>query len=137
MSTGVATVVSREDFSETTKMVFEAPHALARFIAFKGSVAIDGTSLTVNGVDGDRFDCLFIPHTLQVTTWGERQPGDNINLEVDTIARYVRAPSPRRSRRGGRTAGRSAPGADCASIPLDKPGSARYWSPPSPISAAE
>ena len=86
---GVATIVSREDFSETTKMVFEAPHALARFIAFKGSVAIDGTSMTVNGVDGDRFDCLFIPHTLQVTTWGERQAGDKINLEVDTIARYV------------------------------------------------
>ena len=86
---GVATVISREDYSETTKMVFEAPHALARFIAFKGSVAIDGTSMTVNGVDGDRFDCLFIPHTLQVTTWGDRQPGDSINLEVDTIARYV------------------------------------------------
>ena len=86
---GLATVVSREDFSETTKMVFEAPHALARFIATKGSVALDGVSLTVNGVDGDRFDCLFIPHTLKVTTWGERQPGDKINLEVDTIARYV------------------------------------------------
>ncbi len=86
---GVATVISREDYSETTKMVFEAPHALARFIAFKGSVAIDGTSMTVNGVDGDRFDCLFIPHTLKVTIWGERKVGDKINLEVDTIARYV------------------------------------------------
>ncbi len=86
---GVATVVSREDFSETTKLTFEAPHALARFIASKGSVALDGTSLTVNGVDGDRFDCLFIPHTLKVTTWDTRQPGDKINLEVDTIARYV------------------------------------------------
>ncbi len=86
---GLATIVSREDFSETTKMVFEAPHDLARFIAFKGSVALDGVSLTVNGVDGDRFDCLFIPHTLKVTTLGARQPGDRINLEVDTIARYV------------------------------------------------
>ena len=86
---GLATIVAREDFSETTKFVFEAPHELARFIAAKGSVALDGTSLTVNGVDGDRFDCLLIPHTLKVTTWGERQVGDRINLEVDTIARYV------------------------------------------------
>ena len=86
---GLATVVSREDYGETTKMVFEAPHELSRFIAFKGSVALDGVSLTVNGVDGDRFDCLFIPHTLKVTTIGARQPGDRINLEVDTIARYV------------------------------------------------
>ena len=86
---GLATVISREDYSETTKFVFEAPHDLARFIAPKGSVSLDGTSLTVNGVDGDRFDCLLIPHTLKVTTWGERQPGDRINLEVDTIARYV------------------------------------------------
>jgi len=86
---GLATIVSREDYSETTKFVFEAPHALARFIATKGSVALDGVSLTVNGVDGDRFDCLLIPHTLEVTNWSERQPGDRINLEVDTIARYV------------------------------------------------
>ena len=57
---------------------------LARFIAAKGSVALDGTSLTVNGVDGDRFDCLLIPHTLKVTTWGERKVGDRVNLEVDT-----------------------------------------------------
>ncbi len=86
---GLATIVAREDFSETTKFTFEAPHQLARFIASKGSVALDGTSLTVNGVDGDRFDCLFIPHTLKVTIWGGRQVGDRINLEVDTIARYV------------------------------------------------
>ena len=66
-----------------------SPHELARFIAPKGSVSLDGTSLTVNGVDGDRFDCLLIPHTLKVTTWGERQTGDRVNLEVDTIARYV------------------------------------------------
>ena len=73
---GLATIVAREDLGETTKFVFEAPHDLARFIATKGSVALDGTSLTVNGVDGDRFDCLLIPHTLKVTTWGERQAGD-------------------------------------------------------------
>ncbi len=86
---GLATIVSREDYSETTKFVFEAPHDLARFIATKGSVALDGVSLTVNGVDGDRFDCLLIPHTLKVTNWGGRRAGDRINLEVDTIARYV------------------------------------------------
>ena len=52
-------------------------------------MALDGTSLTVNGVDGDRFDCLLIPHTLKVTTWGERKVGETVNIEVDTIARYV------------------------------------------------
>jgi riboflavin synthase len=86
---GLATIVAREDFGETTKFTFEAPHELARFIAPKGSVALDGTSLTINGVDGDRFDCLLIPHTLKVTTWGERKVGEQINIEVDTIARYV------------------------------------------------
>ncbi len=86
---GVAAIVSREDLGETTRFTFAAPHELARFIAEKGSVALDGTSLTVNGVDEDRFDCLLIPHTLKVTTWGERKAGDTVNLEVDTIARYV------------------------------------------------
>ena len=86
---GLATIVAREDFGETTKFTFDAPHALSRFIAPKGSVALDGTSLTVNGVAGDRFDCLLIPHTLKVTTWGERKAGDRVNIEVDTIARYV------------------------------------------------
>ena len=86
---GVALIVHREDLGETTRFTFEAAHHLARFIAAKGSVALDGTSLTVNGVDGDRFDCLLIPHTLKVTTWGARQPGDRVNLEVDTVARYV------------------------------------------------
>lgn len=86
---GVAPIVAREDFGETTRFVFEAPHPLSRFIAAKGSVALDGTSLTVNAVDGDRFECLLIPHTLKVTTWNERKVGDKVNLEVDTIARYV------------------------------------------------
>ncbi len=86
---GLATIAAREDFGETTRFTFEAPHALSRFIAPKGSVALDGTSLTVNGVAGDRFDCLLIPHTLKVTTWGERKAGDRVNIEVDTIARYV------------------------------------------------
>jgi riboflavin synthase len=86
---GLATILSREDLGETTRFVFEAPPELARFIAPKGSVSLDGTSLTVNGVNGATFDCLLIPHTLQVTTWGDRQPGDRVHLEVDTIARYV------------------------------------------------
>ena len=86
---GVATVVGRDDLGESTRFTFEAPPQLARFIAAKGSVALDGTSLTVNKVDGNRFECLLIPHTLQVTTWNERKVGDRVNLEVDLIARYV------------------------------------------------
>ena len=86
---GVATVVGREDIGETARFTFAAPGDLARFIAPKGSVALDGTSLTVNGVDGARFHCLIIPHTLAATAWGRRRQGDRVNLEVDTIARYV------------------------------------------------
>ena len=86
---GLAAIVGREDLGEATRFTFEVPHDLARYIAPKGSVSLDGTSLTVNGVDGDRFDCLLIPHTLKVTTWGERQVGDRVHVEVDTIARYV------------------------------------------------
>jgi riboflavin synthase len=86
---GLAEIVSRGDLGETTRFVFRAPHALARFVAAKGSVCLDGTSLTVNGVSGDDFDCLLIPHTLKVTTWGERRAGDSVHLEVDTVARYV------------------------------------------------
>jgi len=86
---GLAEIVSRDDLGETTRFVFRAPHALARFVAAKGSVCLDGTSLTVNGVNGVDFDCLLIPHTLKVTTWGERRTGDRVHLEVDTVARYV------------------------------------------------
>ncbi len=86
---GLATIVSREDMGETVAFRFEAPPALARFVAQKGSVALDGTSLTVNAVDGARFDCHLIPHTLAVTTWGDRKAGDAVNLEVDLVARYV------------------------------------------------
>jgi len=86
---GLATIVTREDFGETTRFQFEAPAPLARFIAPKGSVALDGTSLTVNAVDGNRFECMLIPHTLKVTTWNKRKVGDKVNLEVDQIARYV------------------------------------------------
>jgi riboflavin synthase len=86
---GLATIVAREDIGETTRFAFAAPEALAWFIAMKGSVALDGTSLTVNAVEGARFECLLIPHTLRVTTWNERKAGDKVNLEVDQIARYV------------------------------------------------
>jgi riboflavin synthase len=86
---GLARIIAREGFGEAAQFTFEAPQDLARFIAPKGSVALDGTSLTVNGVSGNRFDCMLIPHTLQATTWGERQPGDSVHLEVDQIARYV------------------------------------------------
>jgi len=88
---GLATIILREDLGETTRFVFEAPPKLAKFIATKGSVALDGTSLTVNWVEGYRFSVLLIPHTLSadVTTWGARQPGDRVHLEVDQMARYV------------------------------------------------
>jgi riboflavin synthase len=86
---GLATFVAREDMGETTRFTFEAPTQLARFVAAKGSVALDGTSLTVNTVEGNRFTCHLIPHTLAVTTWDDRKAGDRVNLEVDLIARYV------------------------------------------------
>ncbi|MFG1411883.1 riboflavin synthase [Xanthobacter sp. VTT E-85241] len=85
----MAKVSAREDFAETTKFTFEAPADLARFIAAKGSVCLDGTSLTVNTVDGTFFTCLLIPHTLAVTSWGGVKAGDDINLEVDLMARYA------------------------------------------------
>jgi riboflavin synthase len=86
---GLARIVGRVDSGETTRFVFEAPAALARFIAVKGSVCLDGTSLTVNEVDGVRFSCHLIPHTLRVTTWGDRREGDLVNIEVDLLARYA------------------------------------------------
>jgi len=86
---GVATIVSMEDEGDSTRVVLEAPDHLARFIAPKGSVALNGTSLTVNEVTGARFGINFIPHTKEVTTWGDAVVGDAVNLEVDTMARYV------------------------------------------------
>ncbi|MEM5467771.1 MAG: riboflavin synthase [Celeribacter marinus] len=86
---GVATIVSMTDEGESTRFVFDAPEALAKFVAPKGSVALDGTSFTVNEVDGCRFGVNIIPHTQQVTTWGAASVGDVINLEIDTLARYV------------------------------------------------
>ena len=86
---GVARVLARKDFDGMAHFEIEAAHDLAKFIAAKGSVALDGTSLTVNEVSGDRFTILLIPHTLAVTTWGERGQGDPLNLEVDLMARYA------------------------------------------------
>ncbi len=86
---GLSTIVSRRDFDGMAHFRFRAPKALAKFIAVKGSVALDGTSLTVNAVEGDEFEVLLIPHTLEVTTWGERKAGDKVNIEVDQMARYA------------------------------------------------
>jgi riboflavin synthase len=86
---GIAAIVERHDEEDMARFVVEAPENLARFIAEKGSVSLDGVSLTVNAVDGRRFEVMIIPHTLAVTTWGERRPGDAVNLEVDLIARYL------------------------------------------------
>ena len=86
---GVAEVVEMTDEGDSTRVTFRAPDDLARFIAPKGSVALNGTSLTVNQVDGRDFGVNFIPHTKVATTWGDVQVGDFINLEIDTMARYV------------------------------------------------
>lgn len=86
---GVAQVVGMQDEGDSTRFTFEAPATLARFIAPKGSVALNGTSLTVNEVDGARFGVNIIPHTKDVTTWGAVKVGGAINIEIDTMARYV------------------------------------------------
>ncbi|MCO5083935.1 MAG: riboflavin synthase [Rhizobiaceae bacterium] len=86
---GMAEIVTRQEEGEAVRFTLEAPAHLARFIAPKGSVALDGTSLTVNKVERTRFDVLLIHHSLTVTTWGERNVSDRVNLEVDTMARYA------------------------------------------------
>lgn len=86
---GIATIEDAHDDGDSLRLTLRAPAALARFIAPKGSVALNGTSLTVNEVDGDRFGINLIPHTRSVTTWGRAQAGDALNLEIDTLARYV------------------------------------------------
>jgi len=86
---GVALVVSATDDGDSTRYVFDAPAELAKFIAQKGSVALNGTSLTVNHVQGYQFGVNIIPHTKQNTTWADVSAGDQINLEIDTMARYV------------------------------------------------
>ena len=86
---GVAEVVRVAPEGGSVRVTFRAPEALARFIAPKGSIALNGTSLTVNEVEGAEFGVNFIPHTQSVTTWGTVAVGDLVNLEVDTMARYV------------------------------------------------
>ena len=86
---GIAELIARDDFVDSMALTLRVPDALARFIAPKGSVALDGISLTVNAVEGDTFSVLIIPHTLQVTTLGSLQPGARLNLEVDQMARYA------------------------------------------------
>ena len=86
---GVAEILSVMPEGDSLRFRFRAPKELSRFIAPKGSVALDGTSLTVNEVDGAEFGVNIIPHTRAVTTWGQAKAGDRVNLEVDTMARYV------------------------------------------------
>ena len=86
---GIATVVDRVNDARSIRVQFEAPAQLARYIARKGSVCIDGVSLTVNDVDGPRFSVNLIPHTLEVTTLDNYRAGTRVNLEVDIIARYL------------------------------------------------
>jgi len=86
---GIAELIAREDLTDMARLAFRAPAALSRFIAQKGSVALDGVSLTVNEVDDDSFAVLIIPHTLAVTTLGALRVGDPVNLEIDQMARYA------------------------------------------------
>ncbi|MCZ4089724.1 riboflavin synthase [Sinorhizobium psoraleae] len=84
-----AEILSVEPEGDAVRFRLRAPEHFARFVAPKGSVALDGTSLTVNKVDGAEFDVLLIRHSLEVTTWGDRRVGDLVNFEVDTMARYA------------------------------------------------
>ena len=86
---GIAKTVSRRPEGDSVRFTFEAPDSLARFVAPKGSVALDGVSLTVNEVDGARFGVNIIPHTLSHTTLGELRAGDAVNMEIDMLARYL------------------------------------------------
>ncbi|RUM21180.1 riboflavin synthase [Rhizobium vallis] len=86
---GKAEILSVTSEGDATRYRLRAPEHLAKFVAPKGSIALDGTSLTVNAVDGTDFDVLLIRHTLEVTTWGDRKAGDFVNFEVDTMARYA------------------------------------------------
>jgi riboflavin synthase len=86
---GVGDVAAVEPVGDSRRLVIEAPAGLARYIAGKGSIAIDGVSLTVNAVDGARFDINIIPHTADQTTLGDLAPGRGVNLEIDILARYI------------------------------------------------
>ena len=86
---GIAELVAREDLTDMARLTLRAPRELMRFVATKGSVALDGVSLTVNEVTADTFSVLIIPHTLAVTTLGAAKPGTVMNLEIDLMARYA------------------------------------------------
>jgi riboflavin synthase len=86
---GVGRVVGRRDDARSVRVEFEVPAPLAKYVARKGSVCVDGVSLTVNGVLGSRFDVNLVPHTLDVTILGDYQSGTAVNIEVDIIARYL------------------------------------------------
>lgn len=86
---GVGKVIERREDARSIHFVIEAPRQLAKYIAHKGSICVDGTSLTVNGVNGSRFDLNIVPHTLQETIMLDYLPGTEVNLEVDLIARYL------------------------------------------------
>jgi riboflavin synthase len=86
---GIATLDAREDLTDMAKLTLRAPRELMRFVAVKGSVALDGVSLTVNEVAADTFSVLIIPHTLAVTTLGAAKAGDALNIEIDLMARYA------------------------------------------------
>lgn len=86
---GVGTVVAFEDLGGSARLEIEVPQALARYVARKGSIAVDGVSLTVNAVSGQRFEVNVIPHTRAVTTLGSLAAGSRVNLEIDMLARYV------------------------------------------------
>ena len=86
---GLGTVISKVAENASTRWRFAVPPSLARFIAAKGSVAIDGVSLTVNEADRESFGVNIIPHTADVTSFGLLKPGDRVNIEIDTLARYV------------------------------------------------
>ena len=86
---GTARVIGVSDEGDSTRIEFEVPADISRFVAQKGSVALNGVSLTVNDVSGNRFGVNLIPHTKTVTTWGEIATGDDVNIEIDTLARYV------------------------------------------------
>ncbi len=86
---GLAKIIGRKDVSDMAGFWLKVPRALSRFIAAKGSVALDGVSLTVNEVKGDAFSVFLIPHTLKVTNWSSAKKDDEVNLEVDLLARYA------------------------------------------------
>lgn len=86
---GLGTVVERSDDARSVRFAIDAPAELARYIAHKGSITVDGTSLTVNAVDGRRFELNIVPHTLKETIMGDYSPGSRVNLEVDLVARYL------------------------------------------------